>query len=340
VTRAATLLGASLCLLLAGAPPHAERVAVDGAELYLLVRGEEASAPLVLWLHGGPGGAETPLFRLFNGALEERFVVAYWDQRGAGRSFHPDADPRELTIARHLADLDAIVDHLRAALGRERVALIGHSWGSALGLLYARAHPDKVHAFIGVGQLTAELARQRAQHEFVRGEAERLRDDDAREALAEIGEPPLDARRELALERLVDRFGGVFHRRPSFTWALLRGTVFGYAAPWEIPRFIRANEISLEAMNRELLALDLTRSVPRVDVPVFFFLGRHDRQVDSRLAAAYFEALEAPRKQLVWFEHSAHNPPFEEAEAFNAAIIRALATSTGSSSAPAQAMPR
>src|SRR5262249_27320053 len=77
---------------------------VDGARLFRTGRGDDRRAPLLLWLHGGPGGAERPLFRYFDGDLERDFVVAYWDQRGTGRSFDDDADPHELTITRHLAD--------------------------------------------------------------------------------------------------------------------------------------------------------------------------------------------------------------------------------------------
>ncbi len=87
-----------------GAPisiKRSEYLAVDGAELFLMTRGIDQRAPVLLWLHGGPGGAERPLFRYFNGALENHFVVAYWDQRGAGRSFDPQADPRSLTVERH-----------------------------------------------------------------------------------------------------------------------------------------------------------------------------------------------------------------------------------------------
>jgi proline iminopeptidase len=102
-------------------------VTVDGARLYLELRGDDRTAPVLLWLHGGPGGAERPLFRYYDGELERRFVVAYWDQRGAGRSFDAQADPHELTVARHLADLAVIVDHLRSETGRARVVLVGHS---------------------------------------------------------------------------------------------------------------------------------------------------------------------------------------------------------------------
>src|SRR5262244_1103078 len=112
---------------------RSENLTLGGAKMYLLMRGADRSAPVLFWLHGGPGGAVRPLFRYFNSELEKHFVVVYWDQRGAGRSFDPKADPHHLTIAQHVADLDAVVDHLRQSLGRGKVILIGHSWGTALG---------------------------------------------------------------------------------------------------------------------------------------------------------------------------------------------------------------
>jgi pimeloyl-ACP methyl ester carboxylesterase len=302
-----------------------ERLSVDGAELFLETRGADRGAPVLLWLHGGPGGAERPLFRHYNGALEDHFVVAYWDQRGAGRSFDPEADPRALTIARHLADLDAVVDHLRRGFAQGRIVLVGHSWGGALGLLYARDHPEKLAAFVGVAPLVSTSAGQRAEFDFVLGEAVRREDEDALAQLREIGAPPYAGVEEvLAVERLCDRYGGVFHTRPSQGWLLLRGVFGGLVTPFEIPRLIRANEVSLEAMHEELRGLDLGESAPSVDVPVAFLLGRFDRHVDARLAAAYLEALRAPSKQLVWFERSAHNVPFEEPERFDETVVAEL----------------
>lgn len=302
-----------------------ERLSVAGARLYLEVHGADQRAPVLLWLHGGPGGAERPLFRHFNGALEDHFVVAYWDQRGAGRSFDPEADPRQLTIARHLADLDAVVEHLRRGFARERIALIGHSWGGALGLLYARDHPERVSAFVGVSPLLATHAAQRAEFEFVLGEAITREDEEALAQLREIGGPPYDSADEvLAVERISDRYGGVFHTRPSQSWVMVRGILGGLVSPFEISRFIRGNDVSLAAMHAELEGLDLRQSVPAVDVPVVFLLGRFDRHVDAKLAAAYLEALRAPSKRLVWFEASAHNVPFEEPGRFDETVVEAL----------------
>ena len=55
----------------------------------VVVRGRDDRNPLLLVLHGGPGFAEMPLFTTYNAGLEDDFLVAYWDQRGAGRSFGP-----------------------------------------------------------------------------------------------------------------------------------------------------------------------------------------------------------------------------------------------------------
>lgn len=297
----------------------------DGAKLFLLVRGSDRRAPVLLWLHGGPGGAERPLFRYFNGELEDHFVVAYWDQRSTGRSFDADADPHLLTVDRHLADLDVVVDHLRHVFAADKIALVGHSWGTALGLLYAQRHPDKVSAFIGVAQVVSTRAGQQVQHEFVLDEATRRHDSAVLEKLQRLGPPPYRSAADvLAAERLADRYGAIFHNPPNQMWVMVRGVLGGLVTPWEIPRFIRGNNVSLEAMNDELLNLDLARTVPSVDVPVIFMLGRYDRHVDAATASAYFEALRAPVKRLVWFENSAHNIPFEEPDLFNAAVVDEL----------------
>src|SRR5262249_3723570 len=140
-----------------------------------------------------------------------------------------------------------------------------------------------------------------------------------------IGPPPYKkVGQVLAMEKLVQRYGGVFHKEPWRTWIMVRGILCGLVSPWEIPRLIHANNVSLEAMNEELLGLDLARSAPSTDVPVLFFLGRYDRHTDARLACNYFAALCAPVKRLTWFEKSAHNVPFEEPGLFNATVVREL----------------
>lgn len=304
---------------------RAEYVSANGTKLYLLIRGADRAAPVLLWLHGGPGGAERPLFRYFNGDLEQHFVVVYWDQRGAGRSFDAKADPHSLTIAQHLADLEVVVNHLRKSLGQDKVIVIGHSWGAALGLLYAHAYPDKVAAFIAVNPLISTRESQQAQYDFVLAQATQRHDGKTLARLREIGTPPYQkASQVLAMEKVAQRYGVIFHTEPNRAGVMFGAVFSGLVTPWEIQRLIHANTVSLEAMNEELLGLDLRRSVPSLDVPILFFLGRYDRHMDAGFAAAYLDNLHAPVKRLVWFENSAHNVPFEEPALFNATVVREL----------------
>src|SRR5262249_26897183 len=159
---------------------------------------------------------------------ENHFVVVYWDQRGAGSSFDPKADPHRLTIARHVADLDAVVDHLRQSLGQDKIILIGHSWGAALGLLYARAHPDKVSALIGVNPVISTGEGQQAQFDFVLAEASRREDNRGLAHLRKIGPPPYKkVAQVLEMEKMAQRYGGVFHTEPCRSWIMAQAIFSG-----------------------------------------------------------------------------------------------------------------
>lgn len=290
------------------------------AKLHLWVRGAPCKAPPILWLHGGPGGAETPLFRLYTRDLERDRLVIYWDQRGAGRSYDPKADPAALTIARHLSDLGQVMTFLRARYHLGKIALVGHSWGATLGLFYAQDHPEHVAGVVAISPLISGLATQQAQVDFVRQQAKEAADYDGLQDLVEIGSPPLAAEDVLRLQGLVDRFGGYFHHRPSFAAVLVKGALSGVAAPWEVPRFLRANDVSLRAMNGELAELDLRTSLPALRVPVAVLLGRYDHQTEPSLAVGFLGHLTAPQKRIIWFGNSAHNIPFEEPERFRSAL--------------------
>lgn len=299
-----------------------EHIETGGARLYFEARGDNLNAPLLLWLHGGPGGAERPLFRYFNGDLERQFLVIYYDQRGAGRSFDPEAPTTSLTIAQHIDDLDRVIDHLQSQYRRDRVLLVGHSWGAALGMLYAKSHPEKVVGLICVAPVVSINEQQRREYKFDTQEAARRGDESTLRELAEIGPPPYQTPGlVIRLQRVTERYHGVEFQAHNHAAIVVEGVLRGLVTPWELVRIIQGIDRTQEAMHQELLALDLRRMVGRLDVPVFFFLGRHDHHVDANLSAEYFETLRAPRKEIVWFEQSAHDIPFDEPRHFNAQIL-------------------
>jgi pimeloyl-ACP methyl ester carboxylesterase len=279
---------------------------------------------VLILLHGGPGFSETGFFRYFNSSLEKTFTVVYWDQRGAGRSFSRDTPEASMTIERFIADLDELVDVVRAKLNKKKIAILGHSWGSALGTLYAARSADKICAYVGTGQIGDLQASEQSSYAFVLAEAERRKNRRAVKQLRAIGEPPYTSKTIGIERRWLMRFVGLM-RGKSF-WQVLRAA---RSTPESslllVPNVIRGAMFSLRTLWSEVSRLNLETTVPELRMPVFFFLGRHDHQVAAETSAAYFEKLIAPSKRLVWFEESAHMPPFEEAELFNAKMVELVA---------------
>jgi pimeloyl-ACP methyl ester carboxylesterase len=281
-----------------------------------MIRGDNLENPPLVLLHGGPGMAETMMFRHCNAVLERGFTVIYWDQRGAGRSFNRKISRSSMTVAQFVADLNELVDTVRARLGKTQVVLFGHSWGSVLGALYAARYPDKVAVYVGGAQIGDTQAGEAASYQFALAEAERLHNRKALQALRKIGAPPYDASRLMKERTWVQRLAG--QMTPRALWDL--GRVF-LGAPessiFELPNVVRGFRFSLDAMWAEVSALNLLTLVPELPMPVFFFLGRRDHWVPPETSVAYFNALKAPSKQLVWFEESGHEMFADEPDKFN-----------------------
>lgn len=288
---------------------------------WVMIRGESVANPILVLLHGGPGFPEARLFRHFNSPLEKSFTVVYWDQRGTNRSFDPDIRPSSMTVARFIADLDELVDCVSSRFGQRKVVIYGHSWGSALGVLYAARFPQKVAAYVGAGQIGSWPASEASSYAFVLAEAERRNNRRALKELRAIGAPPYTASAKMVQGKWLGFFLG-FVRGMSL-WRFLRIMLAGpEASMFDVPKILRGMQFSQNTMWAEASSLDLITAVPMLQTPVFFFLGRHDHVIAAETSAAYFESLAAPSKTLVWFEESAHEPPFEEPSKFNRAMAK------------------
>jgi proline iminopeptidase len=308
--------------LVEGSIAEERRVALGGWSQYVLIRGRDRTAPILLYVHGGPGTSEMPLLRVYNAALEQDFVVVTWDQRGTGKSYSASLDPATLTLDRMTRDLDELVDRLRAEFGQDRILLVCHSWGTQLGLEHVSRHPEKVAAYMGVGQVTSETESDALGYAWALAEARARGDDGAVRALEGIGPPPFSIANVKRQRKYIWRYGGVFHE-PRSLLDLVFTSLKAPETSWpDVIAFVRGTSLSMQALWPTVQAFDANTSYPRLEVPVFFLLGRHDRQVSPALAAKYFERLQAPSKELIWFEGSAHSPPFEEPDSFNAAILR------------------
>jgi pimeloyl-ACP methyl ester carboxylesterase len=304
-----------------------------GLDQWVMIRGESDANPALVLLHGGPGLSETSLFRYFNAPLEASFTLVYWDQRGAGKSYRRDIPRSSMTVEQFIADLDELVEAVCERLGKTKVAIFGHSWGSVLGPLYTARFPEKVAAYVGSGQIGDWAAAEAATYAFARAEAERLGKRRAAKKLRAIGPPPHTAQSLWTQRTLLSRLEG--RMRPRALWTLARAALSGRESSiLDLPGALRGFRFSLDAMWTEVSRLNLIELAPAVQAPAFFFLGRNDHWVPVETSLVYIDALAAPSKELVWFEQSGHEPFMDEPAKFNAAmakLVRPVLSSTASS---------
>ncbi len=285
-----------------------EKVTLGGEKQWILIRGQDRSLPVLLFLHGGPGMPMMYLAHAFQRPLEESFLCVQWDQRGAGKSFRPDLPLESLTVERILSDAHELILQLRSRFGQDRIYLAGHSWGSYLGMLLAQRYPELLHAYIGIGQVVDEVRAQEIAERFIR---ERAIATDDQEALLELNTMGTSIH-----EKWLFKYGGVLFGKTGyspFIWAGLRAPEYGF---FDIPKVGKGSSFSSRHMQYDAIAGPLMEHVREVRVPVYFFAGRHDYTTPSELVEEYFSILVAPQKRLIWFERSAHFPFFSEPEEF------------------------
>jgi pimeloyl-ACP methyl ester carboxylesterase len=290
---------------------------LGGVDQWVMIRGESVANPPLILLHGGPGWSETRFFRYFNAPLEQSFTAVYWDQRGAGKSFDPAIPRSSMTVEQFISDLDELVDAVCERLGKKTVAIFGHSWGSALGVLYAARFPEKVAGYVGSGQIGDWAAAESASYEFALAEAQRRGNRRASRKLRAVGPPPYAAKAVFTERTWLSRFEG--QMSPRALWKVGRAVLGGQESSiFELPSTWRGFRFTMDAMWAEVSRLNLIELAPALEMPVFFFLGRNDHWVSPAISARYFDAPTAPSKKLVWFEHSGHEPFVDEPAKFNA----------------------
>jgi pimeloyl-ACP methyl ester carboxylesterase len=121
------------------------RVEINGVEQGMFVKGMDVHNPVLLLVHGGPGMPDYFLREDHPTRLDEHFTVAWWDQRGAGLSYDPDMPRSTMTVAQFVADTLAVTDYLRERFGQDKIYLLGHSWGSFIGIQAAQRAPERLH---------------------------------------------------------------------------------------------------------------------------------------------------------------------------------------------------
>ena len=290
-----------------------ESVTLGGLKQWIYISGDP-DKPLLLFLHGGPGVAQTGFAERFQGDLKKHFLMVHWDQRGAGKTFR--ARTPDMTMEQFVLDAVELSGYLLRTLNKEKLYLFGHSWGGAFGAKVAQRAPELFHAYIAQGMLVdgeenAQLSYQRVQEQLEGSEH-----TSTLKRLKKLGEPPYTNRiAALLTQRWATlRSGGLFHDEKCwriYTRAMFRLPTYSNKDMFSYPLGVL---YSVRQLWDEVLAVDLFEAVPRLEIPFYLLMGRYDTVTPPEIAERYFKTLRAPHKEKVWFEYSSHCPHLEEPE--------------------------
>jgi pimeloyl-ACP methyl ester carboxylesterase len=263
-----------------------EVIPIGGIKQYITIQGKDTSCPLLLFLHGGPGGSVINYADTFTSKLQEHFVVIHWDQRETGRTKELNTSPVALTLSVFQNDTRELIDSLLRRFHRQKLYLAGHSWGTALGFYIAHNYPERLYAYLPIGPMINQLESERIALDLMK---EKALKDANKEAFTELSSVhiPFENGEQL-----------YYHRKWLLNYSgsrrkLSRNYVKGWASTWL-------------AVFNEASKVNLMESVPSLQCPVYFFTGRNDLQTNAPITERYYSHVIAPKKALFWFERSGH----------------------------------
>ena len=292
-------------------------IKIGGVDQCVLLRGHDVNKPIILFLHGGPGMPMMYLAHKFQRPLEEHFLVVQWDRRGAGKTFSRNVpEPESMNIRQILDDTYTLIDTLRNRYGHQQVILAGHSFGTYLGSILVTERPELFKAYISIGQVVDDDRARTIQKQWVRKSAIDAEREDILQSLEN---------EELAdLENWLFEFGGELKHSKSFLPLLVAGLKSPEYTLSEAKNVGNGSSFSSKYMQYNVLEGSIYDSITEYKAPVYFFIGTSDYTTPHELVTEYFDRIEAPKKEMVYFQESAHFPFFEEPERFNSEIIRVL----------------
>jgi pimeloyl-ACP methyl ester carboxylesterase len=294
-TQAAAPLGSG------GAIDESGFVSIGGIEQWIAIRGRGADNPVIVFVHGGPGDAQSPFLAEF-APWEENFTVLTWDQRGSGKTYGrygkatPGMATPEAALERLTRDAIEVVEYARRRLRKERVVLVGHSWGSVVGLNVVKRRPELFHAYVASAFLASWPLTIVAREAWIRAQAKKAGDGATLKALDAAASLPIGD-----LQRFI--IGQDYLMGPSdLEYLGIEGKFIGAGPPparGDVADWVAGFAFSQARALPAVAAFDARQVGVAFEVPFFVIQGRDDHVTAFAAAEAYVAEIRAPRKAFV-----------------------------------------
>lgn len=299
-----------------------EYVTINGIEHYLLHYKTEKEAPVFIFIHGGPGQSEAMMAYIVEEYASRNYNIVYYDQRGAGKTYFKNkkAKPDTEILKK---DLLEIVLHVKKAYQKDKVGIIGHSWGSVLGSMFALEHPEHTLCYIGCGQVINLIENERVGYNKLKEAIEQSGNKRDKKKLEKIGEYPLTDTFDMNTLRKMGKvrsLQGKYQLAMNFDKSMIKmfihSPIMGIK---DIFPFITGMMVNMQVM-KELMAFDLRSIGTAYQVPVYYVLGENDQQTPIELSESYYNELTAPDKKLYLIKNAGHAAMIDNVEDYRKAV--------------------
>ncbi len=306
-----------------------EKLQIGGIEQNLIIRSVDSSKAVLLFLHGGPGFSGYHFINDNDNNLEEEFVLAYWEQRGAGKSYSSSIPQSSMTVNQFVEDAKEITEYLQNRFNQEKVYLLGHSWGAFIGVNIIHKYPELFHSYIGIGQIANQYQSEKLSLEWIKTEAVKRKDEEVLNQLKNLEFPDSLASGKTWLEYMdvqrlmVGKYGGSISAGKELEiLSIYKDIIFDLPEYTVLEKYniLNGNAFGLSNLQDDVVQANFLSSIDSLEVPLFFLHGKHDHLVEYSIAKAFYSKVKAPQKNFYTFEHSAHRPFYDETEKFNEII--------------------
>ena len=314
-----------------------EKVRLGGVEQTVLIQAENPTKPVLLFIHGGPcmpvpgvvSRGQDYAVSTTTKELVKHFVVVFYDQRGAGKSYDKNTPAESMRVEQYITDCNELVDVLRSRFNQEKIYVAAHSWGSIIGLNMALRYPEKLHAYFGISQILNWTNNDKLCYDWVVNKAKQANDQKTLKKLYELGQPPyLKVKQWTEFRRPLIKYNSMVYKSETVKHP---GMIGG------LKQFFTSSEYSLmDIFHSFYSAYNLTytqeliedfakinlNQLQKVETRIAFLHGTKDAHVEGKPVETFFNNLEAPLgKDMVWYENSSHMFHPEDARKIEKYII-------------------
>ncbi|HEX4267940.1 MAG TPA: alpha/beta hydrolase [Steroidobacteraceae bacterium] len=299
----------------AGSISESGYVPIGGIEQWIQIRGDDRDNPVLLWLNGGPGYSTIPETARYR-QWESPFTLVMWDQRGEGKTFERSGTSvaPTMTIKRMTEDGIEVAEYLCRHLRKRKIILLGHSWGSILGIHMIKLRPDLFSAYVGTGQIV-ELERDaEAAYPLLIERARTLHNTLALKQLEAVGPPPYpDSPKKWVWISWANALDPMPPRQPQTT----------RPARENAPAYLAEGaDFSQGLMWNSIMSDDLPKLGLDFKVPIFFIQGARDDLSVTALGHQYWRSIRAPEKKFIVLPGAGHLAIFRARAAFLRQLVK------------------